>query len=347
MNYYFQLFCLLLFLSIYACAPSNQKEEATTENTTTKYETAGSIETASVEFDGIIDQDAPIEIIAEGFEWAEGPVWVSELNGLLFSDIPPNEVNFWSEETGDSLYLQPAGYTGDDPRLGEKGSNGLVISPAGRLVLCQHGDRRIAAMTAPLTDPAPEFETIVAEYEGKKLNSPNDAIFDSQGNLYFTDPIYGLVKENGEFVNKEIDFQGVYLYRNSGELVLLTDTLTRPNGIALFPDEKKLLVANSDPEKCYWTLYDVNEDKTLSNGELFYDATDQQEGKKGLPDGLKIRDDGIIFATGPGGVWVFAPDRKHLGTIHTGQATSNCAFGPDKKTLFMTADMYLMRVSLQ
>jgi gluconolactonase len=336
-------FAFLLIFIVVSCESKKDKNSTSNIRQDSAVSFIGKVEIADQRLTGIIDPDSKCEILAEGFDWSEGPVWSETLNGLLFSDIPPNQVRLWKENEGDSLYLYPSGYTGMVEREGEPGSNGLLIDSNNHLVLCQHGDRRIATMNSSLNNPEPEFTTLVDSYNGKRLNSPNDACFDSQGNLYFTDPPYGLAGPE----HKELDFQGVFLLKPYGELILLTDTLTRPNGIALFPGEKQLLVANSDPEKSYWTIYDVGEEGKLSNGRLFYDATSVREGKKGLPDGLKIRDDGIVFATGPGGVWIFDREGKHLGTINTTQATANCAFSPDQKTLYMTADMYLLRISLK
>ncbi len=288
-----------------------------------------------------------LEILADGFDWTEGPLWLPEQGKLIFSDIPPNKVFEWSEKAGIEIYLYPSGYTGETPRTGEPGSNGLLLDDNGQLILCQHGDRRMARMLAPIETPASNFETIISEYKGKKLNSPNDAIFDSGGNLYFTDPPYGL-EERMDDPLKEIDFQGVYLFTKSDSLILLTTELTRPNGIALSPDEKFLYVANSDPKQAIWMKYSLNQNGTISGGSIFYDATDRvgEEGEMGLPDGMKIDKNGNIFATGPGGIWVFNPEGKVISKIRTGQATSNVAFGQDNKSLFITADDYLMRAKL-
>lgn len=339
---------LLILIVITGVSCQRSGNSAETENTTSpNYETTGTIEVISAELEQVLDPSTPIQILAEGFDWSEGPLWVETLHAVLFSDIPPNQIRLWQEGLADSLYLYPSGFTGEKIGSEEPGSNGLLLNPEGQLVLCQHGDRRIALMEAPLDQPMPNYRTIVDSFDGKRLNSPNDAIYDSQGNLYFTDPPYGLSRENGEFVNKQLDFQGVYLYKPSGKLILLTDSLTRPNGLALSPDESRLIVANSDPEKSFWSVFEVEPNGTLSNGSIFYDATDMVGKEKGLPDGLKINDDGIVFATGPGGVWIFNRNAKHLGTIKTGQATSNCAFGPEQKSLFITADMYLLRVPLK
>jgi len=252
----------------------------------------------------------------------------------------------WKEGEGLSEYLHPSGYTGELGFNGnEPGSNGLHLDPEGRLILCQHGDRRMARMDAPLNAPKAKFVTLADKYEGMRFNSPNDAAFHSNGDLYFTDPPYGLPK-NVNDPDKEIPFQGVYRMSKDGSISLLTNKLTRPNGIAFSPDEKTCYVAVSDPEQAIWMAYDVNEDGLFENERLLHDATEWVGKEKGLPDGLKVDAKGNIFATGPGGVWIFNPDGKVLGKIKTGEATANCAFGKGGKELYITADMYLMRVKL-
>ncbi len=337
------LFVLLIFT---ACqAPSTTKTETTKAPNIEKtvFRTTGSVERLSEAINELITKDAKIEVLADGFTWTEGPLWIENGQYVLFSDIPPNRIMKWSEKEGLSLYLTPSGYTGEKERAGEPGSNGLILDAAGNLVLCQHGDRRMAKMTTALNNPQPQFETIVDSYEGKRLNSPNDAIYDSQGNLYFTDPPYGLAG-NVDDPAKEIDFQGVYRYSKDGQLSLISDKITRPNGIGLSPDEKTLYVACSDPKAATWTAFTLNEDGTVASERLFHDATGSQE--KGLPDGLKVDKKGNIWATGPGGVWVFNPAGEVLGKIKTGEATSNCALDAAQKTLYMTCDDYLMRIKL-
>lgn len=307
------------------------------------YKSLGFIERLDPALDALIPKDAKMEILADGFDWTEGPVWVKDGGYVLFSDIPPNKVLKWKEGQGVTPYLHPAGYTGSTPRGGEPGSNGLLIDAQGRLVLCQHGDRKLARMAAPTSKPEPKYETLADKYQGKRFNSPNDAVYHSSGALYFTDPPYGLVKMM-EDPAKEIKFQGVYRLSPSGEVTLLDDTVTRPNGIAFSPDEKTLYVASSDPEKAIWKAYDVKPDGTVANGRIFFDATKMVGKVKGLPDGMKVDQKGNLFATGPGGLLVLSPQGKHLGTLQTGEATSNCAWGDDGSVLYITVDMYLVRI---
>ena len=294
----------------------------------------------------IVDEQVKIEILAEGFEWAEGPVWLKTENKLLFSDIPNNCIYEWSEKNGLKLYLKPAGYLGEKPRGGEPGSNGLLLNAANELVLCQHGERRMAKMKSNLANPKPDFETLADNFEGKKLNSPNDAVYHKNGDLYFTDPPYGLEFRMDDPA-KELDFQGVYKVNRNGELTLLTKNMTRPNGIAFSADYKKLYLANSDPENAVWMVYDVTKKGLLENGKVFFDVSDKNTAVNGNPDGLKIHKNGWIFATGPEGVLIFTPEGKHLGSIYTGSKTANCAFNTNYSELYITADNYLLRVKLK
>jgi len=305
--------------------------------------TIGSIERMDASMDALISSDASIEIIAEGHEWTEGPLWVESEKMLLYSDIPPNKIFKWTEDKGKELYLSPSGYTGSIPRGGEPGSNGLILNKEGKLVLCQHGDRRMALMDADLKTPAPNFITLADNYQGKKLNSPNDAVFRSNGDLFFTDPPYGLADTSLQ----ETPFQGVYKVSN-GQVVLLTDSITRPNGIAFTNNEKTLIVANSDPDKAYWYLFDIAANDSLVNGRLLHDATPLgKSGVKGLPDGLKVDKQGNVFATGPGGVYIFNAAGKQIGKLNIPEACSNIALADDDKTLFVTADMYVLRVKMR
>jgi len=304
------------------------------------FKAIGSIERLDPRFDKLVPPDAKLEKLAEGFEWSEGPVWVSKGAYLLFSDIPNNAVMKWKPGEGLSRFLKPAGYTGSDPRGGELGSNGLLLDAAGRLVLCQHGNRQLARL-----EPDGTFTTLCDRYQGKRFNSPNDAVCKSNGDLYFTDPPYGLSKAAADPA-RELDFCGVYRLDTDGQVTLLTKEMTRPNGIGFSPDEKTLYVAQSDPKRAIWMAFGVKQDGTLGPGRVFYDVTRHvgKPGFKGLPDGLKVDRQGNLFATGPGGVWLFTPDGTPLGRISPGQATANCAFGQDGSMLYLTADMYLCRI---
>lgn len=311
-----------------------------------KNKTIGSIERIDPGFNSIVDENATAEIIAEGYDWSEGPVWVESEKMLLFSDVPQNKVYKWTEEKGVELYLTPSGYTGAPARGGEMGSNGLTLNKNNRLTLCQHGNRQIAWMDADWTTPKPVFKTIADNYQGKKFNSPNDLVYRSNGDLYFTDPPYGLEK-NMDDPLKEIPFQGVYCVKPTGEIKLVTDTITRPNGIVFTPDQKTLIVANSDSSKPCWYAYDIGENDSLINPRIFYNASEEIKKEKGNPDGLKIDKNGNVFASGPGGLWVFDKNAKLLGKLKFQMPVSNCALSLDEKTLYITADMYVLRVKMR
>lgn len=304
------------------------------------YPTFGRVERVDPRIDKLIAPDAELEKLAEGFRWTEGPVWVPEGEYLLFSDIPNNVVVKWKAGEGTSEYLKPAGYTGAVQRGGEPGSNGLVLDSQGRLILCEHGDRRIARLL-----DGGEKETLADKYDGQRFNSPNDLVYKSNGDLYFTDPPYGLT-EGPEDPAREMDYCGVFRLSTDGTVTLLTKALKRPNGLAFSPDEKTLYVAQSDPQAAIWMAYEVQEDGTLDEGRVFYDATKWVGERPGLPDGLKVDVHGNLFATGPGGVLIFTPEGDYLGRIDTGVPTSNCAFGDDGQTLYITANNAVARIPL-
>lgn len=301
----------------------------------------GSIERTDAEVNALIPADAAMEVLAEGFTWTEGPVWIgsADKGHLLFSDIPRNSIFRWSRADGISLFMNPSGYTGVTYYGLEPGSNGLFLDAAGRLVMCEHGDRRLSVLTKDGGKM-----TLVDKYQGKRLNSPNDGVLKSNGDIYFTDPPYGLPQRYDD-PRRELDHCGVYRLDTKGNLTLLTTELQRPNGIGFSPDEKTLYVAQSDPAKAIWMAFPVKSDGTLEAGKLLHDATSLVGDKHpGLPDGLAVDVKGNIFATGPGGVWIFSPTGKVLGKLLTGQKTSNCKFGEDGSTLFITADSYLVRL---
>ena len=330
-------------LGVFLSCNSQEKKPQPMEE---KYKTIGTIERYDSSVNNIISKDAKAEIIAEGFEWSEGPLWVEKHNMLLFSDIPPNTIYKWTEEKGKEVYLKPSGFTGTETNSKEPGSNGLILDADGNLVLCQHGNRQMARMDAPLDKPEAKFITLADKYNGKRFSSPNDAVYSSAGELFFTDPPYGLPMQNDSDPGKEISFNGVYKVKKDGTVILLIDSITRPNGIAFLPGEKKLIVACSDPNKPNWYIFDVDGD-SLINGKIFYSAADRDKSWRGLPDGFKVDKNGNVFATGPGGVYIFNNEGKKLGLVRLENSTSNCALSPDEKTLYVTNDMYLLRIKLR
>jgi gluconolactonase len=292
-------------------------------------------------FDRLVPPAARLEKIADGFTWVEGPAWNRAGNYLLFTDIPNNAVYRWREGEGVSLYLKPSGYTGAAPFAGrEPGANGLVFDADGRLVLAEHGDRRIARLEHDGRKTA-----LADRYQDRRLNSPNDLVYKSNGELYFTDPPFGLPK-NFDDPHKELEFSGVYRLGRDGRLTLLIRDIKAPNGIAFSPDEKILYITDVDPARAAWLAYDVRPDGTVTNGRVLFDATAWTRTKPGAPDGLKLDRDGHVFGAGPGGVHVFAPDGTHLGSIKTGVATSNVAWGDDGSVLYITAATAVYRIRL-
>lgn len=299
---------------------------------------AGTIVEIDPALKGIFPTDVKIEKLADGFAFIEGPIWINEEGGaLLFSDIPRNQIMKWTPSGTVTEFRKPSGYTGPPEHASAySGSNGLTLDKQGRLTICEHGDRRVTRL-----EKDGKIIVLASKYEGKKLNSPNDAVYRSDGSLYFTDPPYGLASER----DKELDFSGIYRIKPDGQLQLLVKELNRPNGLAFSPDEKILYVSNSDPEHKLWMAYDVAEEGTLSNGRVLLDVTAEKE--EGLPDGLKVDTRGFIYATGPGGIWIMTPQGKHLGTIKPNENPANCHWGDaDGKTLYMTAKTGLYRIRL-
>ncbi|MDG2234940.1 MAG: SMP-30/gluconolactonase/LRE family protein [Flavobacteriaceae bacterium] len=291
----------------------------------------------------LISKNAKMEILAEGFGWAEGPVWIPELNGILFSDVPNNKAYLWTEKKGLSLFLYPSGMTNHAPNNKSAGSNGLGLDSDGNLILCQHGDRSISRLNNWFFEE-PKYDVLVDHFNGKWLNSPNDLVFDKQGSIYFTDPPYGL-RNGDEDDLKELNFNGVFKWSAREEVKLVEKNMSRPNGIALSLDEKTAYVANSDPANDVIMAFDVLEDGFL-NGRIFFDGNILSQTREGLFDGLKMHSSGIIFATGPGGVLLLDSMGVHLGTIMPGKKTANCSFDKDEQYLYLTSTDVLARVKL-
>lgn len=301
--------------------------------------------------------DAAIEVLGGGFQWTEGPCWIGDpertIPGtgdqpyLIFSDVPQNTIFRWTP--GDdasslgsmSVFMKPSGFTGVSTYGGEPGSNGLMLDGNGHLNICEHGDRRISRLT-----PGGGKITVADRFDGKRFNSPNDLVFDSAGNLFFTDPPYGLPKGERDPA-REMDICGVYRMAVDGNVTLVTDELPRPNGVGLSPDEKTLYVAQSDPERPVWMAYPLKADGTVAAGRELASAKTYMADSPGLPDGFDVHSDGTLFASGPGGVFVITPGGKLLGRIHTGGRVSNCTLDDDETTLYMTCDDDVCRVALK
>jgi gluconolactonase len=297
------------------------------------------IERNDARFDALVPAAVAVEKIADGFHWLEGPVWDRTAGWLLFSDIPANAVYRWRPGSGAERFLQPSGYSGSAPFSGrEPGSNGLLFDPAGRLLLCQHGDRRIARL-----DDDGVLRSVVDRFRGRRFNSPNDAVFRRNGDLYFTDPPFGLP---GTFDDpaRELDISGVYRLAANGSVEIVIDSLKAPNGIAFSPDESVLYVSDVDPARPAWYAFDVLDNGGVGNGRILVDAAPWLGALPGGPDGIKVDRHGNLFTAGPGGVYVFAPDGVHLGTLLIGDATANVAWGEDGTVLYITAGTAVYRL---
>lgn len=348
MSYYARLhtvtrWVLMIGILIFtACQPAS----SSSPDAEIPQQTDNFVEKIDDRLDHYLLETSQIETLANGFIWSEGPVWIESQQMLLFSDVPANTIYAWDPEQGNRVFLTPSGFTGEGTPTREPGSNGLALDQQGNLILCQHGNRQVARWDGDWDQPSSIFTPLTDTYQGKKYNSPNDLAITSQGDIYFTDPPYGLAK-GIEDPLKEIDYQGVYLRKADGTVKLICDSLSRPNGVALSPDEKTLYVANSDPAQAVWVAFSLNPDGSASKSEVFYDATADTKKAAGLPDGLKVNADGIIFATGPGGVWIFTPEAEVLGKIRTAQASANCAIGNGEGYLYITSDSLLLRVPLQ
>lgn len=295
-------------------------------------------------FADIVAPDARMEKIAQGFTWSEGPAWVTDGAYLLFTDVPENTLYRWSHSAGLSVYLKPSGLANPDPAtVREAGANGLFPEPGGTLLLADSGSRLVARL-----DPKSKRKTtLAATFDGKRFNSPNDVAVHSNGTVFFTDPPYGLQGLN-ESPIKEMSFNGVYRIDTSGQVQLIDDSLGFPNGIALSPDERTLYVSNSDPKRPIWMAYSLDAQGRSTGKRVFADASDLMgEGIPGLPDGMAVSQRGDLFATAPGGILVMDATGKRLGRIETGTAISNCAFGDDGKTLYLTSHALVARLRVK
>lgn len=302
--------------------------------------------------DKIVPTGAALQRVANGFTWVEGPVWTN--GSLFFAEITSNSIRRWTPGHGVSIFLQPSGYKGSSPYGGpEPGSNGMTLDARGRLTVAGHAQRDIYRLEN--LSPHAQITILADSYQGKRLNSPNDLVYRSDGSLYFTDPPYGLPTQSDSDPAKQLKVNGVYripraLQRKPGaqpskQLQLLVSDLPRPNGIAFSPDEKYLYVNNSQPKKI-WMRYSVKPDGTLTDAKLLYDAT--SDPRPGNPDGMKVDEQGNIYSAGPGGVWIFTPEGKHLGTLLVPERVSNVAWaGPDRRTLYITASTGIYRVILK
>jgi gluconolactonase len=349
------LFLVLLAVTAGGAIAGQQKPVPQKPNRVPLDSTAVKLDRLDPAVDQIVPKDAKLERIATGFKWVEGPVWIE--GSLYFAEIPSNTIRKWTPGYSVRTVLGSTGYQGMRPYGGpEPGSNGMTLDSKGRLTIAGHAQRDVYRIDSPyMRGPLTVLPrtTLADSYQGKKLNSPNDLVYRSDGSLYFTDPPYGLRTQKDNDPEKELKVNGVYrLARAEAQkepansaLQLLVSDLPRPNGIALSPDEKYLYVDNSEPKKI-WMRYRVQPDGSLTDAKLFYDAT--SDARPGGPDGMKVDEKGNVYSTGPGGVWIFSPEGKPLGTIVMPEKSANVAWGgPDRKTLYITASTSIYRIRLE
>jgi gluconolactonase len=296
--------------------------------------------------DSLLAPDAKIEVLASGLDWSEGPVWIpkaeTQVGGggyLVFSDVPRNQVMKWKEGDGLTLFLKPSGYTGLGEYSPEPGSNGLNLNSRGELISCEHGDRRISVLTRNGGK-----RTLADNFEGKRFSSPNDSTIDRAGNIYFTDPPYGLPKGPQDTETREIPWNGIYKLAPNGKVTLMSKEMTFPNGIALSPDQKTLYVSQSDPKAAIWKAFPIEPDGSLGPSRVLADVTAMVSEHRGLPDGMKTDTAGHIWSAGPGGVHVMTAEGKLLARIDTKMACGNCCFGDDGSWLYICSDAFVVRV---
>jgi gluconolactonase len=322
----------VVILSVAQPISAQQKTDAANDPN----QSAGAIEQLDPALADLLDVDANIEVLSIGHQWVEGPVWIKSKDCLLFSDVPRNKIHQWTQKGGTKVFMDPSGFDGESHEK-EPGTNGLFLDRDGRLLACDHGNRRIYRLEDDGTKT-----TLADRFEGKRFNSPNDLVMNSRGDIFFTDPPYGLKDES----KRELDYFGVYHLAADGTVSLVTKALERPNGIGLSPDEKTLYVAQSHRPAPIYQAYDIADDGTIDeNGRLLFDASEfAAKGDPGMPDGMTIDVHGNLWATGPGGVLIISPEGKLLGRILLGKSTANCCFGEDGSTLFITSSDRVCRV---
>jgi len=340
---------MAMCLHLIAGCHESESSDSNKEEPTAVDSIYGRIEVFDATAYEFLDTSATLKVIGRGYDWSEGPVWIPSKQMLLFSDVLQNKIYQWSEDDSAKVFLFPSGYTDKAARDGENGSNGLTIDQHGSLLLCQSGNRQVAMLSSAYDKPLPVFRVLSSGYKGKKFNSPNDLVTDRAGNIYFTDPVYGLPLQAND-PTRELNFEGVYKIDTTGNTTLLIDSISRPNGIAFSPDEKTLYVASSDSEKPRWYAYRLNQQKKIIGGGILVDATSMKKQAEvdQRPDGMKVDNQGHLFCSGPDGINVFSPAGKRLALIRVHKRrTSNCAFDENKKTLYMTADDLVLSIRLK
>jgi gluconolactonase len=327
-----KLFALAIILALVGCS----RQQPAAESSAPKPTGVGTIERLDPAFNALVPPDAVIEKVAGGFGFTEGPLWRPS-GELWFSDLFANAIRSVTPDGKSRIVIPEAGGKTNAPPGSYAGPNGMVADKDGTVLVCQHNDRRIARIDKEL-----HLTGVVEKFEGKRFNSPNDLVFRPDGSLYFTDPPFGLLKQD-EDPAKELKFNGVFRYAN-GKVTAVVRDLSRPNGIGFSPDGNVLYVSNADAKRKIWMRYDVAADGSVSNGRVFADVTSETE--EGVPDGLKLDANGNLYGTGPGGVWVYSPEGKLLGKIKPPEVPANLGWGEDGKVLYMTARTGVYRIRL-
>lgn len=295
-------------------------------------------------FYDFLDKDSQVEILADGLEWAEGPVWAESLDALLFSDVAADKVYRWDESRGLRVFVYPSGHAPDKAPTSWRGSNGLAIDENGVLLLAQQSNRTLARMLPPLGDPSPVYEVLASKFGGKSINSPNDLVVHRSGDIYFTDPPYGLAGfENSPAI--ELDFFGVFRLTDNNDLSVISRDIAKPNGIALSNDHSTLYVSNSEVDKAQIFAIELDSQGGATSSRLFFDGTKLIPDGPGSADGMAVHATDYLFISIPNGLGILSPEGELLGKVALGQVT-NMALNKSHSYLYITSPKRLLRLKI-
>lgn len=292
-----------------------------------------------------IDMENQVEVLADNLEWAEGPVWVDSLNALLFSDVATNKIYHWDESKGLSVFVHPSGHVPDDSVTAWRGSNGLAIDENGALLLAQQSNRTLSRMSASLDSPAPDYEVLAGKYNGKLLNSPNDLVVHHSGDIYFTDPPYGLAGFE-KSPDIELGFFGVFRLTKNNDVSLINRDIEKPNGIALSRDSSTLYVSNSEIDKAHIIAIDLDNQGKTKSSRLFFDGAKLISDAPGSTDGMTVHPSDYLFVSIPNGFGILSPMGELLGKVSLGQVT-NMTFDNTHSFLYITSPKRLLRLKVK
>lgn len=336
------LLSIIAILAIMACSPKNRLIDA--PNIPQEQDYSSHIQRITEEIDTFFAEGSTLEVLADNLKYADGPLWLSKEEALLFSEVERNTIDIWTADAGVRDYVSPSGYTGDNTGRMKIGSRGLALDKEGNLVICQPGDYTVSIMAATLSKPYSKYLPLFQRFLKKEMYGPTDIEVDSTGNIYFTDP----APKDFDFKSKEkwqLPFSGVYSHTKSGKINLINDELSVPSGLALSPDQSYLIISNGDPSNPYWQRSDINSDLTVGNTGIIY-RLPKKNNVDGLPDGLTFHESSYLFATGPGGVWVFNPKFELIGKVLTSSSATDCTFNHDYSYLYITTRDQLLRIPL-